>query len=216
MRVWVVRGEEHPVPLEVRETRHGPLLDTFVSGSLRPEYVALPDEPSYSLSWVGLEHGIRPSLVLDVAHAPSFEAFRAAALEGLPVDAALEDWARAAHENPALLPTSAAGTALDLRLATLAATVAARRHGRPALPGEPPRPLADVGLLVGSGGVLRHAEPDAAEQVLGAVLADHGGGWRPPAQARAVSRRLCSGGAWSRTGRRGGGRGARRGGRGGQ
>ena len=42
----VVRGDDHPVLLEVRETRHGPLLDTFVSGSLRPEYVALPDEPT--------------------------------------------------------------------------------------------------------------------------------------------------------------------------
>ena len=79
----VVRGEEHPVSLEVLETRHGPLLDTFVSGSLRPEYAPLPDEPSYALSWVGLEHGIRPSLVLDVAQAASFETFRAAALEGL-------------------------------------------------------------------------------------------------------------------------------------
>lgn len=109
----------------------------------------------------------------------------AATAEGLPVDAALEDWARAAHEDPALLPTSADGAALDLRLATLAATVAARRHGRPAMPGEPPRPLADVGLLVGSGGVLRHAEPQDAARVLGAVLDDHGGGWRPPAGASA-------------------------------
>lgn len=110
----------------------------------------------------------------------------AAAVEGLDVDAGLTGWAGRAHADPALLPSSTAETALDLRLATLAATVAARRHGRPAVPGEPPRPLADVGLLVGSGGVLRHADPVAADGVLGAVLADHGGGWRPPDGARAA------------------------------
>lgn len=110
----------------------------------------------------------------------------AAEAEGLEVGTALQEWARRAHEDPGLLPTSATGAGLDLRLATLAATVAARRHGRPATPGEPPRPLADVGLLVGSGGVLRHAPPDRSEGVLRAVLADHGGGWRPPARARAT------------------------------
>ena len=43
----------------------------------------MPAEPAYALSWVGLEHGIRPSLVLDVAQAESFSSFREAALEGL-------------------------------------------------------------------------------------------------------------------------------------
>jgi hypothetical protein len=38
--------------------------------------------------------------------------------------------------------------------------------------------------MVGSGGVLRHASPEAAQQVLTDVLADHGGGWRPPDRAR--------------------------------
>ena len=78
-----VRGEDDPHVLEVRESRHGPLLDTFVSGLLRPEHVTLPAEPVYALSWVGLDHGIRPSLVLDVADATSFETFREAALDGL-------------------------------------------------------------------------------------------------------------------------------------
>ena len=32
--------------------------------------------------------------------------------------------------------------------------------------------------------MLRHAEPARAADVLGAALADHGGGWRPPADAR--------------------------------
>ncbi|MBM6402746.1 glutamate mutase L [Phycicoccus sp. CSK15P-2] len=68
-------------------------------------------------------------------------------------------------------------------LATTAVRVALRRHGRPA-PGERPRPLADVGLVVGSGGVLRHAAPQLADRVLAAALADHGGGWRVPDRAR--------------------------------
>jgi uncharacterized protein (TIGR01319 family) len=110
----------------------------------------------------------------------------AAADEGLEVDPALREWARRAHTDPGLLPTSAGTLDLDLRLAGLAATVGARRHGRPAAPGEPPRPLADVGLLVGSGGALRHAPPERADAVLEGVLADHGGGWRPPDRARSV------------------------------
>jgi penicillin amidase len=79
----VVRGEDEPRELSVGETRHGPLLDTFVSGLLHPSHVRMPPEPAYALSWVGLEHGIRPSLVLDVAQAESFSRFREAALEGL-------------------------------------------------------------------------------------------------------------------------------------
>ena len=79
----VVRGEDEPRVLSVGETRHGPLLDTFVSGSLQPEHTRMPAEPAYALSWTGLEHGIRPSLVLDVAQAESFSSFREAALDGL-------------------------------------------------------------------------------------------------------------------------------------
>ena len=79
----VVRGEDEPRVLSVGETRHGPLLDTFVSGLLHPEHLRMPAEPAYALSWIGLEHGIRPSLVLDVAQAESFSSFREAALDGL-------------------------------------------------------------------------------------------------------------------------------------
>ncbi len=75
--------------------------------------------------------------------------------------------------------------ALDLELARLAALVAVRRHGRPAGPGEAPRPLGAVGLVLGSGGVLRHTDPERARAVVGAVAADHAGGWRVPRSARA-------------------------------
>ena len=78
-----VRGEDDARVVEVRGSRHGPLLESFVSGQLRPEHVALPEKPVYALSWVGLDHGIRPSLVLDVVEAASFDTFREAALDGL-------------------------------------------------------------------------------------------------------------------------------------
>ncbi|WP_238146775.1 glutamate mutase L [Ornithinimicrobium murale] len=110
----------------------------------------------------------------------------AAVAEALPVhhEAALGDWVRRVHEQPATLP--AAGTdeqGLDLELGRLAAITAARRHARPGNPGEAPRPLQNVRHLLGSGGVLRHAPGGGAEALLRAVLTDHGGGWRPPEDA---------------------------------
>ena len=65
-----------------------------------------------------------------------------------------------------------------------AAVVAVRRHGRPPHPAEKPRPLAEVSLVVGSGGVLRHAPEGLARRVLARVTGDHGGGWRVPESAR--------------------------------
>ncbi|MFW5469174.1 glutamate mutase L [Knoellia sp. CPCC 206435] len=71
----------------------------------------------------------------------------------------------------------------ECALARVAATVAARRHGRSRAAGDRPRPLADVGLLLGSGGVFRHGPAALGDEVLTAVLADHGGGWTLPATA---------------------------------
>jgi uncharacterized protein (TIGR01319 family) len=104
--------------------------------------------------------------------------------DGPGVDA-LRRWAEHAHEQPGLLPVDATERALDLELARLAALVAVRRHARPAQPTESPRPLANVTTLVGSGGVLRHADASGRDHVLGEVLADHAGGWKVPREARA-------------------------------
>jgi uncharacterized protein (TIGR01319 family) len=82
------------------------------------------------------------------------------------------------------LAGSAAQWQAEEDLAAAAAMLAVRRHGRPAHPSERPRPLAEVEVLVGSGGVLRHAPGGVGERVLGQVLADHGGGWRVPVAAR--------------------------------
>ena len=75
-----VRGESAPHVLEVRETRHGPILDTFTSGILDAEHVELPATETYALRWAGQDAGIHPSLTLHAAQATSFESFREAAL----------------------------------------------------------------------------------------------------------------------------------------
>ena len=61
--------DAEPVVFEVRETRHGPILDTVVRGVRQPEYVPLPETPRTRCDGRALECGIRPSLVLDAAHA---------------------------------------------------------------------------------------------------------------------------------------------------
>jgi uncharacterized protein (TIGR01319 family) len=106
----------------------------------------------------------------------------AARAEGLlePGDDALREHVERAAADPGYLPGDPAP---DVRLAALAARVAARRHGRPQTPGGAARPLRDVTLLVGSGGVLRH-RPEAAVAVLRPLTADHAGGWAVPERAR--------------------------------
>jgi uncharacterized protein (TIGR01319 family) len=89
---------------------------------------------------------------------------------------------------PGALPDGAADRAVDLRLATLAATIALRRHARgepvgPAGPRRGGKDLSRVRLVVGSGGVFRHAGPEEAVGVLDRALDDPGGGWAVPRRA---------------------------------
>ncbi|MEV4533921.1 glutamate mutase L [Asanoa sp. NPDC049518] len=99
--------------------------------------------------------------------------------------AALEAAAARRGADPGFVPDSVAERAVDRRIAALAATVAVRRHARgPA--GRIARDLRDVRLLVGSGGVLRHAAPGEAKEVLDAVLTDYAGGWPVPRAAQPV------------------------------
>jgi penicillin amidase len=69
-----VRGSAEPVVHEVRATRHGPLLDSYLIGKLRPARHRVED--AYALRWVGAERGIQPSVLLDVARVEDFESFR--------------------------------------------------------------------------------------------------------------------------------------------
>ncbi len=91
------------------------------------------------------------------------------------------------HDDPAWLPSSASDRADETLIARLALTVALRRHARPASTVEgrtPGRDLSHVALVVASGGVFRHADPDALTDVLAPVTTDHAGGWRVPTSPR--------------------------------
>ncbi|SBT45621.1 glutamate mutase L [Micromonospora narathiwatensis] len=115
---------------------------------------------------------------------------RAAAEERLLAPGESDELAVAAAvraADPGFLPAGEADRVADRRIAALAATVALRRHARGAATGERAgRDLRDVRLVVGSGGVLRHAPAADAAGVLAAVLGDHAGGWPLPRAARAV------------------------------
>jgi uncharacterized protein (TIGR01319 family) len=108
----------------------------------------------------------------------------AAARERLVLAEGTASYAVRVAADTAHLAESAGEWDAEEDLATAAATLAVRRHGRPAHPSERPRPLAEVSVLVGSGGVLRHAPGGVGERVLCQVLTDHGGGWRVPVAAR--------------------------------
>ncbi len=143
----------------------------------------------------GEDASLRKEVVAPLWHARTVEAdlglrwsaegvVEAAEREHLPVSAGLAAYAASVAADPAHLPTDQTQRAADLELARLAAVVAVRRHGRPGSPGEDARPLGDVAMVLGSGGVLRHHPRADADAVLEAVTHDHGGGWRVPRRAR--------------------------------
>jgi uncharacterized protein (TIGR01319 family) len=104
---------------------------------------------------------------------------------------ALREAAARRSAEPGMLAESDAERGVDTELATIAATVALRRHARGESSVDSQRrsgrkDLSRLRLLVGSGGVLRHAPPETAERVLRAVLTDTAGGWPLPANARTV------------------------------
>lgn len=109
---------------------------------------------------------------------------------------ALRAVAASRRADPGLVPADAAGRTADLRLAELAVAVALRRHaGRQRVVLGPDgrvvertgTDLREVGLLVGSGGVLRHADAEGVERLLtfctGAELP---GGWQLPRAPRVL------------------------------
>jgi uncharacterized protein (TIGR01319 family) len=115
---------------------------------------------------------------------------RAAAAERLLADGeqvALAARAAARAADPAYLAVDPDERAVDRRIAALAATVALRRHARgESRGGRSARDLRDVRMVVGSGGVLRHAAPGEGRAILEGVLGDHAGGWPLPRAAGTV------------------------------
>lgn len=73
-----VRGRGAPEVVEVPETRHGPILDSYLVGLLRPQVVEGGIRETYALRSVGRDHGILPSTLLRIATANSFGEFRQA------------------------------------------------------------------------------------------------------------------------------------------
>ena len=108
----------------------------------------------------------------------------AAVAERLLDDAAADRLRAAAAvrvADPAYLPDDEHGRDDDAELARLAVTVALRRHARGS-----GKDLRQVGLVVGSGGVLRHAAGSRAAAVLAPATGDLAGGWAVPERARTV------------------------------
>lgn len=77
------RGTDEPEVLEVRETRHGPILDSYVLGLAHPVVVEGGIKQPYALRWAGADRAILPSALVRMAQASSFDAFREA----------IRDWA---------------------------------------------------------------------------------------------------------------------------
>ncbi len=73
-----VRGRDEPEVVEVRETRHGPILDSYVVGVSRPTVVEGGISETYALRWVGSGCAIAPSTLVRMAQAGDFTAFREA------------------------------------------------------------------------------------------------------------------------------------------
>lgn len=99
------------------------------------------------------------------------------------------------HEQPGYLPTTAAEQHVDDQIAATALTLGVRRHcGRSRVVVGPNgrviersgKDLREVDLLVGSGGVLRHATPERAERILTTVVGRSDEGWQYPESPRTV------------------------------
>ena len=110
----------------------------------------------------------------------------AASRERMPLSESASRYASLVAAEPGSLASEDGEWAAEEELAGAAVLAALRRHGRAPSPSEQPRPLTDVTLLVGSGGVLRHAPAELGARVLDRALGDHAGGWRVPAAARTV------------------------------
>ncbi|MGZ4444850.1 MAG: glutamate mutase L, partial [Nocardioidaceae bacterium] len=108
---------------------------------------------------------------------------------GLAEDGRFREAAAVRQATPSSLPEDAAGRRDDLEIARLAVAVALRRHaGRAQVVFDPGtgagvversgKDLREVDLLVGSGGVLRHAGADGPRVLARSIEADEG--WQVP------------------------------------
>jgi uncharacterized protein (TIGR01319 family) len=120
--------------------------------------------------------------------------WEAGAEAGLVTDALRAAAVRRTGE-PSLLAATPAEQEEDVEIAATAASLAMRRHvGRSrVLVGPDGRrvertgtDLREVGLLVGSGGVLRHATPSDVSRIVGGLVGASPQGWQLPEHADVV------------------------------
>ncbi|CAI9407529.1 glutamate mutase L [Nocardioides sp. T2.26MG-1] len=99
------------------------------------------------------------------------------------------------HDDPGFLPGTDAERDADEAIARAAVGLALRRHaGRSKVVVSPEgrvvertgKDLRRAGLLVGSGGVLRHGRPGVAQRVLAGSTGEVEGGWQLPRAPRVV------------------------------
>ena len=111
------------------------------------------------------------------------------------LDEALRPAAVRRNEDPSWLPETGADRDDDAAIASAAATLAVRRHaGRSQVVVGPDgrvversgKDLREVALLVGSGGVLRHAAPEGAAAILEPATGASPEGWQLPEHPRVV------------------------------
>jgi penicillin amidase len=76
-----IRGRDERVVVEARETRHGPILDSYMVGIGDPTVVEGGLRETYALRWVALEEGAKPSTVYRLNTASTFDEFRSALSE---------------------------------------------------------------------------------------------------------------------------------------
>jgi len=72
-----VRGGD-PMVVEARETRHGPILDSYMVGTAAPQVVTGGITETFALRWTGFDRAIQPSTLYRMATARSFGEFREA------------------------------------------------------------------------------------------------------------------------------------------
>jgi penicillin amidase len=73
-----VRGRDDPEIVRARETRHGPILDSYLLGTSDAFVVEDGITETYALRFVGLEKGIQPSTTWALNTAGSWDEFREA------------------------------------------------------------------------------------------------------------------------------------------
>lgn len=88
---------------------------------------------------------------------------------------------RLAELGPIAIDPALAEHPLDEQIAALAITIALRRHARSG------RDLRSVGLMIGSGGVLRHRPSEQAREILESGLRDGASGLPLPRSPRVVT-----------------------------